>query len=413
MSTATAPIVIVGAGHAGGRAALTLCEEGFAGRIVLIGEEPHLPYERPPLSKGVLQGKATLEECCLFKGDAFDAARIEHLGGVKVSRIDPASHRLELANGVGLTYSKLLLATGGQSRRLVLGKEALSNIFYLRTYEEAVALQRCLASHTRVVVIGGGFIGLEVAASSRKLGCQVTLLEAGPRLASRVLPERISAELLAVHQNKGVDVRLGVRIEELIGESAAEAVRLVSGEVIPCDLVIVGIGMEPNLALAKNAGLETGSGIKVNNYLQTSEPDIYAAGDVCEFRLGELGEFQRQETWRNAEFQGRYAALSILGKQEPFSAIPWFWSDQYEWGLQTIGVLPADAHVVERQFKNDNFILFYLDEQSHLVGASGWGLGNSIAKDVKLCERLIESQVALPAYSLADPSVSLKSLMRH
>ncbi|MDT9631958.1 NAD(P)-binding protein [Pseudomonas sp. JV449] len=396
-----AALIIVGAGHAGGRAALTLREEGYSGSLILIGDEPHVPYERPPLSKGLLQGNMDLAGCSLCDSARLAELGIEHIAGNPVSQLDPPQHRLQLADGQWLSYSGLLLATGGRARRL---PQAQANVLYLRTHDEALALKSALQPGARLVIIGGGFIGLEVAATARGLGCEVTVLEAGPRLAGRVLAPVISEALLQVHRQQGVDVRLNVALESI----HAEAVQLVDGQLLPCDLVVVGIGMQPNIELAVAAGLEVGQGIRVDAHLRTSAPDIYAAGDVCEFRLG--GEYQRQETWRNAEAQGRHAALNMLGRDEPFEALPGFWSDQYDWGLQTVGVITPLT--VSRALPAAGLLLFYLDAEQRLQGACGWGPGNSVAKDVKLCERLISARIALNAASLADPDVSLKHLLR-
>ncbi|WP_168233314.1 NAD(P)/FAD-dependent oxidoreductase [Pseudomonas veronii] len=397
----TAALIIVGAGHAGGRAALTLREEGYSGRLILIGDEPHVPYERPPLSKGLLQGSMDLAGCSLCDSARLAELGIEHIAGNPVRQLDPPQHRLQLADGQWLSYAGLLLATGGRARRL---PQEQANVLYLRTHDEALALKSALRPGARLVIVGGGFIGLEVAATARGLGCEVTVLEAGPRLAGRVLAPVISEALLKLHRQHGVDVRLNVALESI----HAEAVQLVDGQWLPCDLVVVGIGMQPNIELAVAAGLEVGQGIRVDTHLRTGVPDIYAAGDVCEFRLG--GEYQRQETWRNAEAQGRHAALNMLGRDEPFEALPGFWSDQYDWGLQTVGVITPLT--VSRALPDAGLLLFYLDADHRLLGACGWGPGNSVAKDVKLCERLISARIALNPASLADPRVSLKHLLR-
>lgn len=404
-------LVIAGAGQAGGRAALTLREAGFAGRIVLIGDEPHLPYERPPLSKALLKGETDLATCSLFSEASFIASGVEHLKNVRVVAIDAAAHALALSDGRSLNYSKLLLAIGGASRTLDLQGRVFDNVHYLRTADEAVALEKRLARGTRLVVVGGGFIGLEVASSARERGCEVTVLEAGSRLAARALPERLSDALLVLHRAKGVTVHLGAQIAGFTGADRLESVQLASGESVPCDVLLVGIGMQPNLELAKAAGLATGSGIKVDACLRTSAADIYAAGDVCEFPRGD-GQFHRQETWRNAEAQGRLAALNMLGEPSPFSGVPGFWSDHYEFGLQTVGILAPDARIIEREGADGGFLLLYVDAQSRLVGASGWGIGNSVAKDIKICERLIDSQMALPTEQLADVTATLKGLLR-
>lgn len=407
----TDTLVIVGAGHSGGRAALTLREAGFEGRIVLIGDETHLPYERPPLSKGLLKGESSLSACSLFSETSLLGLNIEHLGGVKVLRVQPLEHRVLLSNGVSLDYSKLLLATGGSSRLLPLDETQRSNVHYLRTVDESIRLQAVLQPGAKLVVVGGGFIGLEVAATARERGCDVSVIEAGSRLASRALPERLSGELLALHQSKGVAVYLNAVIERVQGIGSVQSITLASGETLSCDALLIGIGMMPNLQLASDGGLETGTGIKVDRYLQTSAPDIYAAGDVCEFQ-DLLGQFQRQETWRNAETQGRLAALNMLGQQQAFTTTPGFWSDHYEFGLQTIGAMPQDATHIERPVKGGGFVLLYLDQHGYVVGASGWGAGNSVAKDIKLCERLIEGRISVAADTLRDPDVPLKQLLR-
>jgi 3-phenylpropionate/trans-cinnamate dioxygenase ferredoxin reductase subunit len=394
-------LIIVGAGHAGGRAALTLREEGYSGRLILIGDEAHLPYERPPLSKGLLQGSIDLAGCSLCDEARLAELDIEHIAGNPVRQLDPAQQRLQLADGQWLAYAGLLLATGGRARRL---PQAQANVLYLRTHDEALALKAALRPGARLVVVGGGFIGLEVAATARSLGCHVTLLEAGPRLAGRVLPQVISEALLDVHRLHGVEVRLNVALESI----DVDAVVLVDGQRLPCDLVVVGIGMQPNIELAAAAGLDIGQGIRVDAHLRTSAPNVYAAGDVCEFRLD--GEYQRQETWRNAEAQGRHAALNLLGRELAFESLPGFWSDQYDWGLQTVGVITALT--VSRPLPTGGLLLFYLDAEHHLQGACGWAPGNSVAKDIKLCERLISARVPLNPTSLADPDLSLKQLLR-
>jgi NADPH-dependent 2,4-dienoyl-CoA reductase/sulfur reductase-like enzyme len=412
MSSANAPLVIVGAGHAGGRAALTLRGEGYSGRLILVGDEPHLPYERPPLSKGVLQGSVDLAGCSLCDSARLAELDIEHVAGNPVKGLDPQQHRLQLADGSWLHYARLLLATGGRSRRLACVPEHLLNVLYLRTHDEALALRASLRPDARLVIIGGGFIGLEVAATARALGCAVTLLEAGPRLAGRVLPERLSSVLLELHRSQGVDVRLNVAIEAVQGTTRVESVQLVDGQLLSCDLVVVGIGMQPNMELAMAAGLEVGQGIRVDAQLRTSAPDIFAAGDVCEFRLHPQGVFQRQETWRNAETQGRHAALNLLGGELPFEVIPGFWSDQYDWGLQTVGVIANTEPTASRTTAGGGFLLFYLDAEQRLQGACGWGQGNGVAKDIKLCERLIAHHNPLSVAALADADVPLKQLLR-
>lgn len=412
MSRPAETIIIVGAGHAGGRAALTLREEGFAGRVIMVGDEPHLPYERPPLSKGLLQGTAQLAAYSLCDAARLDQLAIEHLPGNPASRLDIEHQALHLADGRVLPYTGLLLATGGRARRLPDIPEHWPNVRYLRTHDEALALREQLQPGARLVVVGGGFIGLEVAATARALGCEVSLLEAGERLAARVLPERLSEVLLALHRQYGVDVRLGVNLSAVQGGARAEGVQLADGTLLACDVLVVGIGMQPNIELARAAGLDIGQGIQVDAQLRTSAPKVYAAGDVCEFRQRSDGPFQRQETWRNAENQGRHAALNLLGREVPFTDLPAFWSDQFDHGLQTVGSTGNGHPSATRDLPGGGFLLFYLDADGRLQGVSGWGQGASIGKDIKLCERLILDAKVLSTAALADPGVSLKQLLR-
>ncbi|RMR52276.1 Pyridine nucleotide-disulfide oxidoreductase domain-containing protein [Pseudomonas syringae pv. actinidiae] len=412
MHAMNAPLIIVGAGHAGGRAALTLRDQGYAGRLILIGAEPHVPYERPPLSKGVLRGSVDLAGCSLCADTRLTELGIEHLTDNPVKSLDPQGHRLQLADGDELPYSRLLLATGGRARCLAQIPRHLSNVFYLRTHDEALALRGALIHGSRLVIIGAGFIGLEVAATARALGCQVTLLEAGPRLAGRVLPEEVSRALLDLHRQHGVDVQLNVVLEGVQGSERAESVLLVDGRSVPCDAVVVGVGMQPNIELAVAAGLAVGQGIRVDDRLRTSAPDIFAAGDVCEYRLHPEGVYQRQETWRNAEAQGRHCALNMLGYDLPFQDVPGFWSDQYDWSVQTVGVTTQPLPSASRALACGGRLLFYLDAQQRLQGACGLALGNSVAKDIKLCERLIVARTPLSVTMLNDPECSLKQLLR-
>jgi len=408
----TAPIIIVGAGHAGGRAALALREQGYAGRLLLIGDEPHLPYERPALSKQLLLGSQPADACHIGDSQQYQAQDIERLSATRVSGIAPASRQITLHDGRRLDYHKLLLATGGRARQAPLPGALLAGIQLLRTLDDAAALRPRLKAGQRLVVVGGGFIGLEVAATARQLGCEVTVLESGDRLAARALPPLLSERLLQLHRSHGVSVRLGCQLHGFLGEGSVSAVELADGELLACDTVVVGIGIQPNTELAAAAGLAVGNGIRVDARLCTSDAHIYAVGDACEFPCPVSGQPQRLETWRNAEEQGRHVARSLLGADEAYAALPWFWSDQFDHSLQLAGQLQAAANCVTRPLPDDGVLLLYLDAAERLQGACGWGAGNSIARDIKLAEMLIRSGKPLPAAALADPASSLKSLLK-
>ncbi|SCK18640.1 NAD(P)/FAD-dependent oxidoreductase [Vogesella sp. LIG4] len=406
------PIIIVGAGHAGGRAALALREQGYAGRLLLIGDEPHLPYERPALSKQLLLGSQPPADCHIGSSEQYQRLDIERLAATRVSAIAPASRQITLHDGRTLGYHKLLLATGGRARQATLPGANLAGIQLLRTLDDAAALRPRLQAGQRLVVVGGGFIGLEVAASASQLGCQVTVLEAGDRLAARALPPAISARLLQLHQEHGVTVRLGCSLRGFIGSGSVAAAELADGERLPCDSVVVGIGIQPNTELAAAAGLAVGSGIRVDERLQSSDAHIYAVGDACEFPCPQSGLPLRLETWRNAEEQGRHVARSLLGADEPYAALTWFWSDQFDHSLQLVGSLPAAANCVSRELPDGGLLLFHLDAAGRLQGACGWGAGNSIARDIKLAEMLIASGKVLEPAALATPDITLKTLLK-
>lgn len=407
-----APIIIVGAGHAGGRAALALREAGYAGPLLLIGEELHLPYERPALSKQLLLDSQPADDCHIGSAEQYQSLAVERLTGVRVTSIHPQSRHICLHDGRELDYQQLLLATGGRVCQVSLPGTDLAGVQLLRTLDDAAALRSRLHAGKRLVVVGGGFIGLEVAASARQLGCSVTVLESGDRLAARALPPLISARLLALHRARGVEVRLGCQIKAFRGEGSVSAVELADGELLLCDTVLVGIGIQPNTELAAAAGLIVGNGIRVDARLRTSDTHIYAVGDACEFPCRISGQHQRLETWRNAEEQGRYVARSMLGAVDVYDALPWFWSDQFEYSLQLVGQIKAAANCVARVMPDEGLLLFYLDAAQRLQGACGWGAGNAIARDIKLAELLIRSGKQLPADTLADPGSSLKSLLK-
>jgi 3-phenylpropionate/trans-cinnamate dioxygenase ferredoxin reductase subunit len=368
-------IVIIGAGQAGGWAARTLRDEGFAGEVVLLGEEAHPPHERPPLSKDVLLGRKPPESTFLWPG----GLAVEFRPGTRVTAIDRAARRVALADGSGLGYDKLLVATGARVRRL-----DRPGAHYLRTIDDAVALRAAFLRGGDVLVIGGGWIGLEAAAAARALGCAVTLVECAPRLCIRVVPPILSDYLRRLHERHGVEIRLGV--------DAAPAAAT----------VVVGIGVVPNVELAQAAGLAIANGIAVDAYGQTSDPDIYAAGDVASrdgFRL---------ESWANAQNQAIAAAKSLLGHATPYDEVPWFWSDQYETNLQLVG-LPRPEHEIVRRGdpEADRFTLFFLAE-GRLAAAAA--VNN--ARELRIAKRLIKLDRKVAAAALADEAQPLQALLR-
>jgi 3-phenylpropionate/trans-cinnamate dioxygenase ferredoxin reductase component len=411
MGTADSAMVIVGAGQTGGRAALALRESGYGGRVVLVGEEASPPYERPPLSKGFLTGERAPAEFTFASAEVLGEAGIEFRPSCRVEAVDRAGRTVRLGNGERLRYAKLLLATGRKARRLPLASGAADRVRYLRDLADAHRLKELLKGRPRVLIVGGGFVGLEVAASAVALACEPTVVELAPRLLSRAVPAPIAAFLQARHERAGVKILLGAGIERIEAVATEARVTLGDGRVLAADLVLVGIGAVPRTELAESAGLAVDDGIVVDATLATSDPDIYAAGDVCAFPLASAAGLARLESWKNADAQGTLAARNMLGAGEAYADVPWFWSDQYELTLQIAGFPEAAVKVVERDVGPDARLLFHLGADGRLVGVSGVGPA-ALARDLRVAQLMIERGVSLDPVALADPAVKLKGLLR-
>lgn len=405
-----AHFVIVGAGECGARAAFALREKGFDGDITLIGTEPLAPYERPPLSKG--GSTEAPEPKFVAASERYREQSIDLRLETTAAAIDPATKTVRLSDGQTLGYDKLLLATGAAARGFPGVDSASRRIRVLRTHDDAVALHAALHPGRHIAIIGGGFIGLELAATARIRGANVTVIEGLPRVLKRGVPEEIAEAITERHRREGVDIRCGQTIEA-VGEEAEKAVvHLASGEVISADLLLVGIGALPNVAVPAAAGMAIDNGIAVNERLETSHADIYAAGDCCSFPLALYGGKRvRLESWRNAQEQANLAAANMLGEGSEISAVPWFWSDQYDLTLQIAGLADEAVTHVRRDLDDGAFILFHLGADGRLLAASGIGRGNAVARDIRLAEMLIAARAYPDHAALAASSVKLKSLL--
>jgi 3-phenylpropionate/trans-cinnamate dioxygenase ferredoxin reductase component len=394
-------IVIVGAGECGTRAAFSAREAGFKGPITLFGQESGMPYERPPLSKsdaGVVVRRVICTE------DSLDKAGIEYRQKIAVTAINPATRRLSLSDGSDTSYTRLLLATGARPR--LLSCDGAEHALVLRSFEDAWAIFSKAVPGKSAVIIGAGLIGLELAASLRSVGMDVTVLELGPRALGRAVPEALADRLVMSHRSEAVDFRFNCQIDAI----ASDHVRLADGQCVPADLIIAAIGVTPETELAEDAGLECNNGICVNEELRSSVPDIFAAGDCAALRRAD-GAFLRLETWRNARDQGELAGRNLVGAEARFSALPWFWSDQYDLGMQVVGDV-SGAPTARRLVSPDCEIFFWLSPNGNLIGAAGLGTGRSSAKDITLAERLIEAGVTSSPEALSDNKQNLKLLLK-
>ncbi|HEY1382140.1 MAG TPA: FAD-dependent oxidoreductase [Dongiaceae bacterium] len=405
-------MVIVGAGECGGRAALTLRERGYDGPVTLVGAEAHLPYERPPLSKQAMLGEAEPLPKLIAERRLFTDRRIECLTGINAVAIDRAGRSVTLADGRSLPYDKLLLATGAVPRRLPLPGADGSRCAYLRTHDDAMRIRRALTAGSHAAILGGGFIGLEIAASARKRGAQVTVMETLPRILTRGVPEEIARVIETRHCVEGVTLLCGRGASSIQEHASGVEITLADGSTVSADLLVIGIGAVPVTDLAQKSGLAVDNGIAVDEHLRTSDPDIYGAGDCCSFPLAIYpGRRVRLECWRNALDQGALAARNMLGAEERTAAVPWFWSDQYDLTLQISGLPDEGKQSFRRNVSESAFILFHLAGDGRLVAASGIGQGNAVAKDIRLAEMLIARRAKPDPAALAQPEFKLKSLL--
>lgn len=396
--------IVIGASHAGAQLCASLRQEGWAGEIVLIGDEPVLPYHRPPLSKTFLAGDSSLDDLLIRAPDFYAKQQITITQG-QVIAIDRAAHVVTLADGSSLSYDKLALCLGARPRPLPLPGADLPGVHALRNAADILAIRADLAAARQVVIIGAGYIGLETAASLRKLGVAVTVLETAERVLQRVTAPALSAFYARVHREEGVDLRTGVTIAALTGTARVNGVQLTNGEVIPADLVIVGIGVLPNVELAITAGLAVDNGIVIDGQGRTSDPDIVAAGDCANYPCPRYERRLRLESVPNAGEHAKVAAATLCGKAKTIGALPWFWSDQYDLKLQIAGLNTGHDAVVLRgdTEAGRSFTAFYLRE-GRLIAADCVNR----PQDFLFSKQAISQGLTLEATRLADVSQPLQ-----
>ena len=399
--------VIVGANLAGGRAAQALRKEGFDGRLILIGAEPDPPYERPPLSKEYLRGESAREKLFIVPPAFFDENDIELRLGEEAKRIDAQERAVELDSGERVSFDALLLATGGRARALPIPGVDLEGVYYLRHVGDSESIAAELQEGRRLVVIGAGFIGSEVAASARMKGLDVTMLEIAPVPLERALGRELGGIFAEIHRDHGIDLRTSEGVERFEGAQRVERVIATSGAAIDCDLVVIGVGIIPNTEIAEGAGISVNNGIVVDEYCRTDVNGIFAAGDVANFYSPILDERLRIEHWANAQSQGRAAALNMLGRKEPYNEVPWFWSDQYDLNMQLVGHAPSWDEVVFRGSVSERaFTAFYLKD-----GRLRAALAVNRFRDIRPSRELIKAGMEVDSRKLRDDETELRSLL--
>jgi 3-phenylpropionate/trans-cinnamate dioxygenase ferredoxin reductase subunit len=401
--------LIVGASLAGAKAAEALRAEGFDGRLIMIGAEPEHPYERPPLSKDYMLGKAERDSIYVHPPQWYADHEVDLRLGVAVTGIDRAGHRVTLADGSQAGYSKLLLTTGSAPRQITVPGAGLDGVLYLRSVQNSDRIRTAFQDASRVIVIGGGWIGLETAAAARISGAEVTVLEVADLPLLRVLGPEVAQIFADLHRDHGVDLRTGVQVAEITGSGGrADGVRLADGSRVPADVIIVGIGIAPRTELAAEAGLEVDNGIRVDAALRTADPDIYAAGDVVSAFNPRLGKHIRVEHWANALNQPLTAAQSMLGQDAAYDKVPYFFTDQYDLGMEYSGYVEPDGYdqvVFRGSGPGREFIAFWLGGGRVLAGmnVNVWDVNDKI-------EALVRSGQPVEAARLTDPDVPLETL---
>ncbi|WP_020661104.1 NAD(P)/FAD-dependent oxidoreductase [Amycolatopsis benzoatilytica] len=394
--------VIIGAGLAGAKGAEALRDKGFDGRIVLVGDEEHLPYERPPLSKDYLAGNIARDSLYVHDATWYAEQNIELRTGVRATGLDRAAHQVKLSDGTSLGYAKLLLATGASPRRL----PGANGVHYLRRVEDSDWLKGLFTTASSLVVIGAGWIGLETAAAARHAGLDVTVVEALPQPLLPALGREVAAVFADLHLQHGVDLHLGVQVDQV---ERGKRVKLADGTVLEADAVVAGIGAQPNTGLAWGCGLRADNGLLVDASLRTSDPDIFAAGDVANAYHPLLGRHLRVEHWANALNQPEVAAAGMLGKNDVYDELPYFYTDQYDLGMEFLGTVEGYDRVVFRgDVPGREFIAFWLKDNRVLAG-----MNVNVWEVTEPVKALIHSRRPIDPARLADPEVPLDRIATH
>ena len=404
-------IVIVGGGLAGAKGAEGLREQGFRGGLTVIGAEDQLPYERPPLSKSYLQGKSTLADAQVHTREWYDDNAVDLRLATTVTAVRSSTHEIELAGGETIGYGALLLATGSTPRRLPVPGADAAAVLTLRHVEDSDVIRETFGADRRLAIIGGGWIGLEVAAAAREAGTEVTIIEATAAPLLPVLGADLARVFATLHTDHGVTLHTDARVTEIVTtDGRASGVRLADGTVIPADAVVVGIGAAPNTALAEQAGLAVDNGVLVSAALRSTDPDIYAVGDIANAEHPFIGSRIRVEHWANALNQPAVAAAAMLGNAASYDALPYFYTDQYDLGMEYVGYAPHGSYsqvVVRGDLQAREFVAFWLDAESRVLA----GMNVNVWDVTDPIKALIRSGNAMAASRLADPGILLEDLV--
>ena len=399
-------IVIIGAGQAAGQCVATLKKLGCTNKIILIGEESHPPYQRPPLSKSFLEGKVGLERVYMKNREFYEENKVEFYPNTLVKEIDREKKKVRTSCGKEFEFEKLVIATGSRARELEIEGIQLGNVYYLRTIDDVEKIKEQMSVCQNLSIIGAGYIGLEVAAVASELGMNVSIFEMADRSMNRTVDKKISEHFEDLHKTNGVNFYFQSNIEKLQGETFIEGVKLDDGSLIPTDILIIGIGIIPNQELAENAGLDCNNGILVNDKGITSDQSIFACGDCTNHPNKFLNKNLRLESVQNALEQSKVVAANIMGQEEKYEVIPWFWSDQYNQKLQIVGMPEEYDEIVKREYA-DGFSLFYLSNKTIISVTT---INNP--KEFLICKKLVEKKVKISSDILTNTANDLNELVK-
>jgi len=399
--------IIIGASHAAAQLSTSLRQEGWEGDILVIGDEPYLPYHRPPLSKTFLSGDKTIEELFIRPAAFYEKNNIQFKQG-RVTAINRAQQTLTLSDGTNLAYDKLALCMGARVRKASIVGEELAGVYYLRNIADVKSIQPYVAKDKRAVIIGGGYIGLETAAALKKQGMDVVVLEMADRILQRVTAPELSEFYARIHHEEGVKIYTGISVSEICGNGHVEKVVCANGAEFVADVVIIGVGVLPNVELAEAAGIDVNNGIVVDEFCRTNDPNIVAAGDCANHFNTIYHRRMRLESVPNASEQGKVAAATICGLSKEYKSLPWFWSDQYDLKLQIAGLSQGYDAVVIRGDKNNSrcFAAFYFKD-GRLIAADCINR----PQEFMLSKKIIAENLAVDPSRLADESILVKELL--
>ncbi len=407
-------VMIIGGGQAGGRLAQLLSADGDRFAVTLICRDPHPPYQRPPLSKGVLLGTTQFDGCAIWPKDADAWRTVDLRLDTSAMSIDLASKSVTPSRGDPIGYDSLVIATGSRLRRLSVPGAALRGVHGLRSFDDAIGIAQNLSRGKRLVIVGGGFIGLEIAAAARTRGLHTLVVEASNRLLARIVPPTVAARLAERHIAAGVRLKMGAMVERFVsdGRGAVKAAELSTGETVACDLAVFGVGVAADTELARAAGLDIEVGVLTDASLRTSDPHVFACGDIASFMHPLYKRRVRVEAWQNAEDHARVVAGVLRGESLVCDTVPFFWSDQYDLAVQVVGLPQFAASTVARNLDGDAIVLFHLDARGLILGATGLGKSTVIGREIGAARQLIAASAHPARPLLGDRSVRLRDLVR-